>query len=68
MPTIALLRNGEDTRIRFMGAPAGYEFMSLIEAVILAGTDDTGLAPSSRALIAEHATAPLTIQVFVTPT
>jgi alkyl hydroperoxide reductase subunit AhpF len=68
IPAVVLLKDGTDTRMRFLGAPAGYEFMSLIEAVILAGTDDTGLAPSSRALIAEHATAPLTIQVFVTPT
>jgi glutaredoxin-like protein len=68
MPTIVLLNGDQDTRIRFLGAPAGYEFMSLIEAVILAGTNDSGLTPDSRALVAEHVTAPLDIQVFVTPT
>jgi glutaredoxin-like protein len=68
IPTIVLLRGDHDTRIRFLGAPAGYEFMSLIEAVILAGTNDSGLTPDSRALVAEHVTTPLTIQVFVTPT
>jgi glutaredoxin-like protein len=68
IPTIVLLRGDQDTRIRFLGAPAGYEFMSLIEAVILAGTNDSGLMPDSRALVAEHVTAPLDIQVFVTPT
>jgi glutaredoxin-like protein len=68
IPTIVLLRNDQDTRIRFLGAPAGYEFMSLIEAVILAGTSDSGLTPESRALVAEHVTEPLHIQVFVTPT
>lgn len=68
IPTIVLLRGDQDTRIRFLGAPAGYEFMSLIEAVILAGTNDSGLTPDSRALVAEHVTSPLTIQVFVTPT
>jgi alkyl hydroperoxide reductase subunit AhpF len=68
IPAIALLRGEEDTRIRFLGAPAGYEFMSLIEAVILAGTDDSGLTPASKALIAARVTAPLDIQVFVTPT
>ncbi len=67
-PTIVLLKNDQDTRIRFLGAPAGYEFMSLIEAVILAGTSDSGLTPDSRALVAEHVTAPLDIKVFVTPT
>jgi len=68
IPTIVLLRGDQDTRIRFLGAPAGYEFMSLIEAVILAGTNDSGLTTDSRALVAEHVTTPLTIQVFVTPT
>jgi alkyl hydroperoxide reductase subunit AhpF len=68
IPAIALLRGEEDTRIRFLGAPAGYEFMSLIEAVILAGTDDSGLTPASKELIASRVTAPVDIQVFVTPT
>jgi hypothetical protein len=68
IPAIVLLSGDEDTRMRFMGAPAGYEFMSLIEAVILAGTNDSQLQPESRALIAANVTAPLDIQVFVTPT
>ena len=68
IPAIVLLRGEEDTRMRFLGAPAGYEFMSLIEAVILAGTDDSGLSPASKALIAAQVTGPLDIQVFVTPT
>jgi glutaredoxin-like protein len=61
IPAIVLLKDGADTRIRFLGAPAGYEFLSLVEAVILAGTDDSGLS-------AEHVTEPLDIKVFVTPT
>ncbi len=52
-PRSSLLRDGEDTRLRFLGAPAGYEFASLVEAVLLAGTDDSGLAATSRALLAE---------------
>ena len=68
VPSIAILRGGEDTRMRFMGAPAGYEFMSLLEAVVLAGTEGSGLSESSRALIAAHVTAPVNINVFVTPT
>jgi glutaredoxin-like protein len=68
IPTVVLLKGDQDTRIRFLGAPAGYEFMSLIEAVILAGTNDSGLTPESRALVAAHVTTPLEIQVFVTPT
>jgi len=68
IPAIALLRDGADTRIRFFGAPAGYEFMSLVEALVLAGTGDSGLSAASRTLIAEHVTGPIDIQVFVTPT
>ena len=68
IPATVLLKGTQDTRIRFLGAPAGYEFMSLIEAVILAGTNDSGLTPDSRALVAQHVTSPLEIQVFVTPT
>jgi alkyl hydroperoxide reductase subunit AhpF len=68
IPAIVLLSGDTDTRMRFLGAPAGYEFMSLIEAVILAGTSDSQLEPVSRALIAEHVKAPVDIQVFVTPT
>jgi len=67
IPAVALLRGGEDTRIRFLGAPAGYEFMSLIEALILAGTGESGLTPESRALVADRVTKPMEILVFVTP-
>ena len=67
IPAVALLRGGEDTRIRFLGAPAGYEFMSLVEALILAGTGDSGLTAESKALIAENVTGPTEILVFVTP-
>jgi len=67
VPAVVLLKNGADTRMRFVGAPAGYEFMSLVEAVTLAGTDGSGLMDSSKALLAERST-PLDIKVFVTPT
>jgi alkyl hydroperoxide reductase subunit AhpF len=68
IPAIVLLSDGEDTRMRFLGATTGYEFMSLIEAVVLAGTDDSRLTADSRELITSHVTGPLDIQVFVTPT
>jgi alkyl hydroperoxide reductase subunit AhpF len=67
-PALVLLKGEEDTRIRFLGAPAGYEFMSLVEAIVLAGTDDSGLTPASKALIASNVSAPLEILVFATPT
>ena len=68
IPAVVLLRDGADTRMRFLGATAGYEFMSLIEAVALAGSDDSGLSQNSKELVASHATAPLEIKVFATPT
>lgn len=68
IPAIVLLRDGQDTGMRFLGAPAGYEFMSLVEAVLLAGTDDSGLTAESKALVAQHVSGPIDIQVFVTPT
>ena len=67
VPAIVLLKDGADTRMRFLGAPAGYEFMSLVEAVTLAGTDGSGLLDSSKVLLATIS-APLDIKVFVTPT
>jgi glutaredoxin-like protein len=67
VPAIVLLRGGEDTGIRFLGVPAGYEFISLVEAVILAGTAESGLSEASKALISKHINEPTEILVFVTP-
>jgi len=66
-PTIVVLRNGEDTRMRFLGAPTGYEFVPLVESVLLAGTGNLELEPASVARIAA-VTAPTEIKVFSTPT
>ena len=72
VPALALLSQdaaGEmrDTRIRFLGTPAGYEFVSLVQALLLAGGHDSQLTPENRALV-EAVTTPTTIQVFSTPT
>ena len=56
-----------DSRIRFLGAPAGYEFISLVQAVLLAGGGLSGLADESRKRIA-LVDRPVTMQVFTTPT
>src|SRR5260221_779293 len=57
VPALALLSHdaaGEarDTRIRFLGTPAGYEFVSLVQALLLAGGHDSQLTPANRALVA----------------
>jgi hypothetical protein len=41
--------------------------MSLVEAIILAGDDDSGLSDESKAALAALE-QPLTLDVFVTPT
>jgi glutaredoxin-like protein len=67
IPAIAIMREGTDTRMRFLGAPAGYEFMSLVEAIMLAGTDEPILTDANRQLV-EGVSQPTDIKVFVTPT
>ena len=73
-PAIALVSaNGhgpdavQDSRIRFLGTPAGYEFISLIQAVLLVGGRPAGLTEENRTRVAA-VNSPLTIQVFTTPT
>jgi len=65
-PAIAVVGD-RDRGIRFVGAPGGYEIMALVDAILLVSSGDSGLAPSSRALLAKVRT-PLDIQVFATPT
>lgn len=56
-----------DTRIRFVGTPAGYEFIALVQAVLLAGGRESTLSPRSRARLAA-VDRPVTMRVFTTPT
>lgn len=66
VPAIAVV-GARDHGIRFLGIPSGYEFMSLLDAIQLVSSGDSGLQPASRELLAGLA-APLALQVFVTPT
>ena len=66
-PAIVILRDGQDTRMRMYGAPTGYEFVGLVEAVHMAGSGKVDLAPTTLALVAKVDT-PTNIQVFSTPT
>jgi alkyl hydroperoxide reductase subunit AhpF len=56
-----------DSRVRFLGAPAGYEFLSLVQAVLLVGGRPTQLSEASLARISAL-DKPVTMQVFSTPT
>ncbi len=73
VPAIAVVGQDEagaerDSKIRFLGTPAGYEFMSLIQAVLLVGGRPSSmLSEESRKLVAA-VTTPTKVRVFTTPT
>ncbi|HVZ19551.1 MAG TPA: thioredoxin family protein [Vicinamibacterales bacterium] len=72
VPAVAIVGQDEkgeerDSNIRFLGAPAGYEFMSLIQAVLLVGGRPSALSEDSLKQIAAVST-PTTVHVFTTPT
>jgi glutaredoxin-like protein len=54
-------------RIRFYGAPFGHELMSLMEAIRMTASGDSGLSDESRARLSTL-TQPVRILVFFTPT
>jgi len=56
-----------DSRIRFLGAPSGYEFVSLVQAILLVGGHGSNLTDANRIRIAS-VSAPMTMRVFSTPT
>jgi alkyl hydroperoxide reductase subunit AhpF len=66
-PAIVILADGQDTRMRMFGAPTGYEFVGLVEAILIAGTGTLDLQDETLALLATVQT-PTNIQVFSTPT
>jgi alkyl hydroperoxide reductase subunit AhpF len=72
VPAVALVApNGDgqvrDSRIRFLGTPAGYEFVSLVQAVLLVGGRPPSLTEENRRKV-EAVDRPVTMQVFTTPT
>ena len=68
VPAIVLLgSDGADSRIRFLGTPSGYEFISLVHAVLLVGGRASNLTDENRERIAA-VDRPVTMQVFTTPT
>jgi glutaredoxin-like protein len=72
VPAVAIVGQDEagherDSKIRFLGTPAGYEFMSLIQAILLVGGRPSMLSEESLKLIA-GVQEPTTVHVFTTPT
>jgi glutaredoxin-like protein len=62
-----VIRNRKDPGIRFYGVPAGYEFSTFLEDLVMVSRGDSGLSAPSRAALKALA-APVHLQVFVTPT
>jgi glutaredoxin-like protein len=62
-----VVRNGKDYGIRFYGIPAGYEFATLLDAIIDVSRGESSLAEKSKEKLAK-VTQPLHLEVFVTPT
>jgi alkyl hydroperoxide reductase subunit AhpF len=72
VPAIAIVGQDEadqprDSRIRFLGTPAGYEFISLVQAILLVGGRESILTAENRQRVAAI-DKPVTMQVFTTPT
>jgi alkyl hydroperoxide reductase subunit AhpF len=59
--------NARDARIRFIGAPSGYEFISLVQAVLLVGGRPSSLTDENRQRVMA-VNRPVHMQVFTTPT
>jgi alkyl hydroperoxide reductase subunit AhpF len=67
IPAIAILGATKDYGIRMYGLPSGYEFGTLVDAILDVSRGDSGLsAPTREALAAVD--RPLHMQVFSTPT
>jgi glutaredoxin-like protein len=62
-----VVRNTRNYRIRFYGLTAGYEFSSLLDAILSVSRDDSGLREESKEKL-RKISQPLHLEVFVTPT
>ena len=62
-----ILVGDRDYGIRYYGVPAGYEFTSLVEDILMVGRRDAGLAPATVAALAGLKKL-VHMQVLVSPT
>ncbi|PKN80211.1 MAG: glutaredoxin [Candidatus Cloacimonetes bacterium HGW-Cloacimonetes-1] len=66
IPAIAVIGD-RDYGIRFYGIPAGYEFSSLLSAVLMVSTGVHKLTDQAKKFL-DNLAKPVHLQVFVTPT
>jgi glutaredoxin-like protein len=57
----------KDYGIRFFGIPSGYEFVSILESIVMVSKRDSGLSPETKKKLG-GIKKPLHLEVFVTPT
>jgi glutaredoxin-like protein len=62
-----VVAQGDEARVRYFGAPAGYEFSTLISDIQAISTRETALSEETRQALAAIP-EPIHVQVFVTPT
>jgi alkyl hydroperoxide reductase subunit AhpF len=62
-----VVRNGKDYGIRFYGLPGGYEFSTLLDAILAVSEGESGLNPETRSKL-QAISQPVHLQVFATPT
>ncbi|HZT05416.1 MAG TPA: thioredoxin family protein [Chloroflexota bacterium] len=62
-----LVASGDEGRVRYFGAPAGYEFSTLIQDIQAVSKHQTALSQATRDALAAI-DEPIHLQVFVTPT
>ena len=68
IPAIGVFGEGDtDYGIRLYGIPAGYEFMSLLEAIEIVSKGESGLSANGKERL-KGLNKPVNLQVFVTPT
>jgi len=67
IPAVAILGADKDHGIRFYGMPSGYEFGSLVDAILDVSSGDSGLLADTKQALQDLA-RPVHIQVFSTPT
>jgi alkyl hydroperoxide reductase subunit AhpF len=66
-PAIAILGAAKDYGIRFYGMPSGYEFGTLVDAILDVSSGDSSLSEPTRQALA-RLEKPVHVQVFSTPT
>lgn len=66
VPAVVVSSPGRD-RVRFFGAPLGHELISLLEAIQMTASADSGLSAESRAQLG-LLTTPVQLLTFFTPT